>query len=520
MLSQSRGEELLALQKDFLCYKKSKMLSRILLYPQEIPDDESSNEEGFDCPSPYVVTKIGGRDALPDQHCLVQAALTYVELIHSKKSAFANFTNQVLAQTSKDSKGNPWSTFVYSADHGAKDLRLVDHEEALLYQTQCQELRREIEQKKRDLRAIPMPPGKEIKQSRETRRTDSSKAHHDLKFFVETNPALEDLVRSKCRGLRSSLDTNAVGEILSEVAKQSARLLQELKPLEAFSLRDIAALYPRLSERNEEPMNAVHIVQGVDAFQFGRGKAEFLENSIVQVASQFNFLESTTSEYMAISSYKHDHTQGPRASLGCGAALLQRDSSFKGQDDCEIQPFFGELRRLAPRSIKGGYFMPSKIPDREMGRALEYVKEFCNDLKILPQYGHSVFGPGMVQVFTAAPSFQDHLQAPKIKSPVGQMCNLIAGRQYQAIGRLAAVISRHGDLRVPLHLTLLGMGAFKNPPEVMETAFKMLFAATRGFNVDVYIHAYNDADVTQVQGFLRALKVQASVVTTKDFYKA
>ena len=144
------------------------MLSRILLRTPESPDDSESSEE--ECrPSAYVVAKIGGRDALPDQHCLVQAALTYNHLVRSKEGDLVNLSHRVLAQASKDSKGGDWTAFVYSADHDAKDLRFVCHEDALSYHVNCSRLRREVEQKRqefeqklRELRAIPMPLGERI----------------------------------------------------------------------------------------------------------------------------------------------------------------------------------------------------------------------------------------------------------------------------------------------------------------------------------------------------------------------
>ena len=45
----------------------------------------------------------------------------------------------------------------------------------------------------------------------------------------------------------------------------------------------------------------VQIIQGVDAMRLGEGHQKYTQNAIQQVASQFNFLESQTSNHTPIS---------------------------------------------------------------------------------------------------------------------------------------------------------------------------------------------------------------------------
>ena len=67
--------------------------------------------------------------------------------------------------------------------------------------------------------------------------------------------------------------------------------------------------------------------------------------------------------------------------------------------------------------------------------------------------------------------------------------------------------------RVSLHLTLVGQGAFNNPPSVLASALRAVYETVRYFEVDVYIHGYSNSDVekiehslpTGVQGVIRKM---------------
>ena len=47
-----------------------------------------------------------------------------------------------------------------------------------------------------------------------------------------------------------------------------------------------------------------------------------------------------------------------------------------------------------------------------------------------------------------------------------------------------------GTHRVPLHLTLVGQGVFKNPPSVLQNALRVVLDIVQFYNVDVYIHGF------------------------------
>jgi hypothetical protein len=115
-------------------------------------------------------------------------------------------------------------------------------------------------------------------------------------------------------------------------------------------------------------------VQGVDVFDIG--KSVYSHNSIVQVASQYNFLESKTSNYSDISSYFTDRSQGPYASLSCLYALFLRDYLFRPNPPspfssrgsiCTSQTIFDEFNEKDVSPIyRNGYLELFKLTDEKL----------------------------------------------------------------------------------------------------------------------------------------------------------
>jgi hypothetical protein len=188
------------------------------------------------------------------------------------------------------------------------------------------------------------------------------------------------------------------------------------------------------------------------------------------------------------------------ASIGSLAALIERDHYFKKMTDFEIQPIF----RWSKNVYEGGYFTPDGKPgDKKISKEEKQV--IYNDisinlptLNIFAQWGR-VYKNTILQIFTAAPSYQHRSEKPKIDSLDGKLCEELVTAQYEAIAKIAVMRSMVVTKRVPLHLTLVGQGAFNNPEEVMVKALNKVIEIVRDFNIDVFFHGYSEQDVMKIR---------------------
>lgn len=251
-------------------------------------------------------------------------------------------------------------------------------------------------------------------------------------------------------------------------------------------------------------------VRGVDALILPRSPRA--RNAIVQVASQFNFLESENVYHNDILNYIKDMTQGPRASMGSLSALLLRDAFFRFSDP--NAGFFVDTD-----CYKTGYFMPYQLSYKDQQRILFRLRQNIGDLLILAQWGIPDTGDSeMLQVFTAAPSYQGESGPPSPNSPGHGLCTLLVEAQYRAIAQIAALRSVEIGKNVPLHLTLVGQGAFKNPPGVMRDAFQAVYETVNGFDVTVYFHGFNDSDIKTITDNIPAELGTPPIIETREFF--
>jgi hypothetical protein len=237
----------------------------------------------------------------------------------------------------------------------------------------------------------------------------------------------------------------------------------------------------------------------------------------MQVASQFNFLESTNTNYMDITNYINDKTQGPLASITSLEALILRDNAVAKQKILGQQE--GIFKDI-PNIYKNGYLIPWKIPDvKEKEKILEKFTKNKGKLEILAQKSKPELGNGIsfTQVFSAAPSFQGH-RIPVKNSIDDKFCMLLVPLQYACIAKLAAIQSVATGKRVNIHLTLIGQGAFNNRPEIMNLAISEIYKYIIGYNINVYIHAFKDFDINIAKQSLKNNKIYYSEMTNKEFF--
>jgi hypothetical protein len=170
------------------------------------------------------------------------------------------------------------------------------------------------------------------------------------------------------------------------------------------------------------------------------------------------------------------------------AALILRDFMYRNGAP-QIFEHLTEAREV----YRNGYFMPFRARDKN--RLLHELTNIVGNLSILAQWGVPQAGkPPMMQVFTAAPSYQNANPGPE----AGPICSLLVTQQYAAIGQLAAMRSVLIGERVPLHLTLVGQGAFNNPESVMKDALRAVTETVQGYDVDLFLHGYGPADIDRI----------------------
>ena len=479
--------------------------------------------------------------ATADQQCLVGAAVTNAKRLLEEGR---DLTGKIVARAKKDSKGAPWNAYVYSKDARGTTLRYVGHATAIAFDAamkkakedkvlaQAHDAETEIVEAKKKIEKELVAIDKKLEAAQKTIKTLRTKRSLKLPPGVditlrETSEKVPEKRRQKCEqtvaltaaDLEASVRkaVEARGQPTVRSVSMALAAFENLPPEEmrAVTLQEVAACYEGLAPPKKKARNRIAVFQRVDAFLFGEGKAEYTKNGIQQVASQFNFLESKFPGHTPMHDYFDDPTQGPFASLGCPGALAARNASYRDKTDAVIQPFF----KFFKESYKKGYFEPARIPDERLGASRDYCQAHVGELAMLAQRGRSVFGPDVVQVFAAAPSFQGHAR-PSFATAAGQICDVLVGRQYAALGQLAAIRSLELSARVPLHVSLVGQGAFNNPREVMITSFRSLLEAVKDFDVDVYFHGYGEADVANILHDLKKIGVERTeVMQDADFYR-
>jgi hypothetical protein len=200
------------------------------------------------------------------------------------------------------------------------------------------------------------------------------------------------------------------------------------------------------------------IVEGMDV-----GRLQFAsvgQLSILQVASQFNYLESPGTHIVPVKQYIYDHTQGPLASIEAAAAAIHRrvavESGSLPNALCDIITHnFCQERNF----YQNGYLQILEADVTKRCQLLNEITERVGHLRILPQWVKcEISGAHMLQVFAAAPSFQGYIP-PANGSVEAAICRSLVVPQYEAIAKLAVIRSVAIGKPVPLHLTLVGQGA-------------------------------------------------------------
>ena len=249
---------------------------------------------------------------------------------------------------------------------------------------------------------------------------------------LKTIPTIEEQLEISCSS--KGTETDIEKRLQKEVSEGNI-------PIYRFTIKNIDELFHKLQASTEKSWKPKYfLVKGIDSLNL---TAYAAENSIVQVASQFNGLESCTPTPTPVLYWIYDHTQGPRAALQSIGAAKHRevaqisgkltDAIFEVLDRCTL-PDGKKVLEKYPNLYTNWYlqFHRMEIKYREWFSLFTHLnegqthklspseEELLNDIKYLVKYLKKQFkesfflsqwvkcqatGKIELQVFAAAPNF-------------------------------------------------------------------------------------------------------------------
>lgn len=311
--------------------------------------------------------------------------------------------------------------------------------------------------------------------------------------FRETNP---DEVRQQL-----SVDGSTMTAVASGIAMQCgtlttpslAELREQVQGLKAAPQKLAASqVVANVQDLHADPANA---------------------NAMFQVASQFNLLEMTgpsITPEQGVGRYEKDHTQGPACAIAAGPGTIYRNyfvelengvgQTQQRQIDClaEIGTTLGNSDERLWR-IQNGYVMPAPGGLDEIQRALTAMGE--EELDAL----RGQLRVGLHRGTQVTLRECTHLVSQIYCSALPVAYNRFPTSKWEAFARLvleasyeatlcAAILNHHHCRSRDVFLTLLGGGAFGNPPEWILDSIKRAMRLHSGSGLNVVVVSYGKRD--------------------------
>ena len=264
-------------------------------------------------------------------------------------------------------------------------------------------------------------------------------------------------------------------------------------PIKQFTLSQIDDLYnEKIKNYNSSSKATFFKMPNIDALDLYQHAND---GAVVQVASQFNALESTSNRFSPVKNWFDDHTQGPRCSLQDVISTKHREAAYlKGKlpdaikgilDKCHINGNIynnGYLELYNIGSTGGLQKLKNHITDNIMNLGLNSQWVVCEN-------GHKQF-----QLFLAAPSFQGHSidweQKDERTKNFKEICKVLVVAQYKASAQIAVIKSIKQNKQIELHVTRIGQQSFGNPKEIMVECLNVIHDIVKNYNVKVILHDY------------------------------
>lgn len=262
-------------------------------------------------------------------------------------------------------------------------------------------------------------------------------------------------------------------------------------------------------------------------------RRETSAGALFQVASQFNMLEMTgpsVTPERGVAIYEHDRTQGPACAIAAGAATIYRNyfvpvgeqigqtasRQLDGLADVGAALSDATGMRVAELwQMQNGYALPSAHGLKAIGQALSCMNEATFDalrgrlrigLHVNVEVTDAPERPGQLvsQAFCSAlPIGYSRLELEDWKP----FARLVLEAAYEATLHCAVETAARGGSR-SVYLTLIGAGAFGNPPAWVLDAVRRALDTFRNTGLDVTIVSYGSPPAALVK-FAADYKAQA-----------
>jgi hypothetical protein len=309
-------------------------------------------------------------------------------------------------------------------------------------------------------------------------------------------PSLADIIQER-------IPESNYGQLINQATQT---LAQVQDPLVSFcSLEDIENM-------RAEPQ--VYVVLGLPGELLQH--LDQADGAIVQIASQFNALETPNTEYF-MNCIATASAQGPSACRQALSTAILRFAAHANRQLLDAMLFL-----LRGCKVHGGQPINEKYPELYLNGQLnllvikdendirdlaDYIANNARKLKIPMQWGMCEESENkQLQVFCSMPTFRT-MQGVTWDNP-GEYEFWLTN--YKAIS-IALAHAQYGTLAKiaqlsgwPLHLTAIGMGVFNNPSEVPSESLGAVLNPLKGSPIKIYLHGYRQKDI---DNWNHALKV-------------
>ncbi|MDR2806701.1 MAG: hypothetical protein LBB11_00905 [Puniceicoccales bacterium] len=334
-----------------------------------------------------------------------------------------------------------------------------------------------------------------------------------------------------------------VSNVYKDLMDQAHKLIEnEDMPVPSVSVRDLEEASETIS-KDLDQSPAVYVILNMPSapLQFPNPDSENKQDAIspiVQVATQFNGLESVNSEILPLGQRIDRKTQDKDTETyiqAIAASALRYAAHEQGKLPDALEPLLSNCKLLVqgeersmnevyPHLYENGCLQLEGITDLECLKIFaEYVQDNIHELRIQSQWvGRQESGTQQLQVFCSAPlwagpkskeSNEDPLENENGETivttvvqenpPVSEneakerlkayedICSALVVAEYQSLARMAQLSGR------PLHLTAAVIKTFNNPPEILHEALKAVLVELEGSAVQVFLHGDDADDVDQ-----------------------
>lgn len=307
-----------------------------------------------------------------------------------------------------------------------------------------------------------------------------------LKYDLETG----QLTTPSGKFQAGKFSTPTAGRLLYDAYKKMEKLIADSQSNPHF--------LPRPMRPN------VTIVTGEDA---GQAIVDAPVGTIFQVDSHLNCLEIPLPDITpqhGVKNYILDRTPGPRAVLACAPGLLVRNYCYPNTDLLEdIDLDFSEELGL---DYKNGYLLWGDHPEPVLASLTEKAEQIRIGVMRDTTVAGITFKDGewnahqqdktITQLFTSAVPVQCYGNKGNYQVQLA-IAKLLIKTQYMAV--ISYAIQHTPTPDTPVHLTLLGAGAFGVPLYVVvDQLYKVLIQFP--YPLEVVVHCYRDSDKELLRG--------------------